>query len=346
MTEKNTKTGNTSQNLITALSIIVALAAVAYAAMMHMEREAPVEIHQSSVAMTSSSEATENNPVVMTIEGRNVTRSEVLNNFIQSGSRLPPNAELANVFPLLQEQYLVGEVIINAAKEKGLNDQHPAIQDRLRQAYQGALRAVYLEQIGEDLVSEEDIRQAYYDIVVNAPEAMERRARHILLPSQKAANALIIRLEQGADFAKLAEEKSTGPTAANGGNLGFFTREQMVPEFSEAAFALEIGEFTKKPVQTQFGWHIIKVEEERVQPKPEFEQVKEQLAVQLRQAATQQEIQSLRENADVTLFTLEGDVVDVAPASGEDMSTETMEAEAAVPTPAEEDSAETPAEAE
>jgi peptidyl-prolyl cis-trans isomerase C len=245
----------------------------------------------------------------MTIDGEEVTRVEVLNNFMQSGSQLPQGTNLNQIFPLIQEQYVMGEILVEAAKDAGIDQNHPDVQDRLRQARDQAVRAVFLQEIGEAEVTEEDIRNAYEDIVANAPDVTERKIRHILLETQAAANALIIRLQQGADFANLAEANSTGPTAQNGGDLGFIARDQVVPEFAEAAFSLDVGDFTTEPVETQFGWHIIKVEEERVRPKPTFEQARDEIANQIRQAATQEKVQELRQNADVVLFDVNGNTV-------------------------------------
>jgi peptidyl-prolyl cis-trans isomerase C len=206
----------------------------------------------------------------------------------------------------LQEQYLVEKLTIDAAKERGIDQSHPEVQERLRQALESAIRAEYIAEIGEDAVSEADVQNAFQDVVANAPASMERRARHILVETQEAANALIIRLEQGADFAELAEENSVGPTAPQGGDLGYFTREQMVPEFSQAAFDLEVGSFTKTPVETQFGFHVILVEEERERAKPAFEDVRDQLRDQLRQAAIQGELQKLRQQVNFEVFDLNG----------------------------------------
>ena len=112
-------------------------------------------------------------------------------------------------------------------------------------------------------------------------EQINRYARHILVKTEDEAKAIIKELDDGADFEATAKEKSTGPSGPNGGDLGFFGKGQMVPEFETAAFALDKGSFTKEPVQTQFGWHVIKVEDKRPQEKPKFEDVAAQLRQQL-----------------------------------------------------------------
>ncbi len=103
------------------------------------------------------------------------------------------------------------------------------------------------------------------------------KARHILVKTEDEAKEIIKELEGGADFAELAKAKSTGPSGTKGGDLGTFGKGQMVPEFEAAAFALEVGEFSKEPVKTQFGFHVIKVEDKLDQPLPTFEEAREQL---------------------------------------------------------------------
>jgi len=258
---------------------------------------------------TKQYEVGENNPVVLTLDGRDVTRVEVLDNFAKSGSQLPQGANLAQVFPLMQEQYLIGELIANAADAKGIDSDHPVVQKELNAVLERATRAAYIDEVGKEKVADEDVRKAYEDIIGNAPAQMERKARHILVEKESTANALIVKLNQGRDFAKLAEKESTGPTGPKGGDLGYFVAGEMVPEFSKAAFDLEIGKFTQKPVKTQFGYHIIKVEDERERAKPTFEEVKDQLAGQLRQAATSEAIQALRKDADVIVFNFAGEEI-------------------------------------
>jgi peptidyl-prolyl cis-trans isomerase C len=110
-------------------------------------------------------------------------------------------------------------------------------------------------------ISASDVKARYDKEVAATPPEEEISARHILVEAEEEAKALITELDAGKDFAELAKEKSTGPSAGNGGDLGYFTKGRMVPEFEAAAFALEKGQYGKEPVKTQFGWHVIKVEE-------------------------------------------------------------------------------------
>jgi peptidyl-prolyl cis-trans isomerase C len=113
--------------------------------------------------------------------------------------------------------------------------------------------------------------------MASAPPVNEVHARHILVKSKEEADAIIKQLDGGADFQKLANEHTADPGGkTTGGDLGYFGPGQMVPEFEKAAFALDVGTYTKQPVQSQFGWHVIKVEDKRSQQPPAFDQVKEQ----------------------------------------------------------------------
>lgn len=299
---------NSKQNIITAVSIIIALIAVVYALMGHVEKPGTVDVSAPIISDKAYSEG-ENNPVVMQINGKDVTRAEIMDNFTQSGSQLPQGTNLVQIFPLLQEQYLVGHLLTNAAKDAGIDQNTPYVQKQLKSTLDQAIRAAYIEKMGDDEISEDDVKKAYDDIVGNANPIMERKAHHILVETESAANALILKLENGADFVTLAKENSTGPSADNGGDLGYFAKEEMVPEFATAAFALNVGEYTKEPVQTQFGYHVIRVDDERARPKPTFDEVKDQLAEQLKQAVVREKMTKLRDDAKIILFDMNGNPI-------------------------------------
>src|SRR6202034_2466653 len=125
-------------------------------------------------------------------------------------------------------------------------------------------------------LSEDAERKVYEEAVKQVKSEPEVHARHILVPTEDEAKAIVAQLKGGADFAALSKEKSKDPGAADGGDLGYFTKDQMVPEFSAVAFKLDKGQISD-PVKTQFGWHVIKVEDKRTKPTPTFEQVKPQI---------------------------------------------------------------------
>ena len=168
------------------------------------------------------------------------------------------------------------KLLANRAAVEGL-DEKESFKARMAFVQSRNLHNLYFQETIVANVTDEEVRERFdNEIAAMAPES-EIKARHILVASEEEAKAIVAELAQGKDFAELAKEKSTGPSGANGGDLGFFGKGQMVPEFEEAAFGLENGKFTTTPVKPQFGWHVILKEEEREKPKPEFEQVKDQI---------------------------------------------------------------------
>lgn len=128
-----------------------------------------------------------------------------------------------------------------------------------------------------DPVTDADIKARYEKELAATPPEEEVSARHILVKTEEEAKAIITELDAGKDFAELAKEKSTGPSAGQGGDLGYFTKGRMVPEFEAVAFTLKAGEYAKQPVETQFGWHVIKLEDRRQTAAPAFEAVADQV---------------------------------------------------------------------
>lgn len=131
----------------------------------------------------------------------------------------------------------------------------------------------YLAQKIAATVSDADVQAQYDADVKNLPTPQETRARHILVKTKEEADVIVDELNDGADFIELARTKSTGPSGPNGGDLGYFTKDRMVKPFADAAFLMEPGSHSKEPVQSQFGWHVIKVEDRRNKPKPSFEEM-------------------------------------------------------------------------
>ena len=153
-------------------------------------------------------------------------------------------------------------------------------------------QAVAADYVSRNQATDEEMRALYDDQMANAE--LEFKARHILVETQGEATALIGELEGGADFAELAQENSPGPSASTGGDLGWFPPDRMVAEFSAAVQQLQDGEFTKEPVQTQFGWHVILREDSREATPPTFESLSNALRQQVEQQKLQSYLESLR----------------------------------------------------
>ncbi|MFQ5785499.1 MAG: peptidylprolyl isomerase [Alphaproteobacteria bacterium] len=248
--------------------------------------------------------AAEDDPVVAVVNGAEIRRSEVLE--IQQA--LPEQYQSVPfdvVFPALVERLIDLQLVAGEGRKAGLEDD-PFVRRRMAQIETRVIREAYLTRYIEQNVSEEMVRAHYDAFIAETPPQEEIRARHILLDSEEAAKAVILRLSDGADFAELAKESSIGPSAPRGGDLGYFTRSTMVPEFAEAAFALAVGEVSPAPVKTQFGWHVIKIEDRRTAAPPTFEEVGEKMNNEVTEQVVRKLMDKLREVATIERFNADG----------------------------------------
>ena len=185
-------------------------------------------------------------------------------------------------FPPAQWRSILTDVLVDMtllakeAEKEGLQKDED-FQRQVKFLTTQALRNAYVSQKLEASITEAELKAAYDAELANFKGEEEVRARHILVKTKEEAEKLIKELDGGADFAELAKANSSDGSAAAGGDLGFFGKGRMVPEFETAAFALEPGKYTKEPVQSQFGWHVLKLDEKRIQPAPAFEDVQDGL---------------------------------------------------------------------
>ncbi len=171
---------------------------------------------------------------------------------------------------------------------------------------EGVLSRQFLNGFAESKMTDDAVKAAYDDMVKDFKPEKEVHARHILVKTEDEAKAIIKELKEGADFAETAKAKSTGPSGATGGDLGFFARGAMVPAFEKAAFELKNGEVSAEPVKTQFGYHIIKVEESRDSEAPKLADVAEKLKGEIANDAVKKLIDDLRKKAEIKLFDKDG----------------------------------------
>lgn len=236
--------------------------------------------------------------VVARVNGEEILRSEV---FILAQS-LPPQYQnqLAEVYPLLVQRLVDFKLAYAAGMADGLaNDQEVKI--RLAEAEKRVIRDIWIERAVTALTTDDALQASYKDYLAANPPRTELSARHILLENEEAARDIIAKLDGGGDFAELAKEHSTGPSGPRGGDLGTFTPDQMVPEFSAAAQALAPGQYSKDPVKTQFGWHIIKLEGQSEAAPPSFEDMEAQLRQELAGTSVEAVLSSLRETAEIEI---------------------------------------------
>lgn len=247
------------------------------------------------------------NPVVAKMKGGEVTRLDVFN-FIQS---LPPQTRqlpLEQLYPMALEQVINARLI--AEKTKGVNlDGDAEVKKQLAEAKTQIVRTVYIEQQITKKVTDERLKAVYDEYVKNFPDIQDVKGRHILVKEESKAKDLIKQLNEGASFEELAKANSIDGTAQNGGDLGYFAKTDVVPAFGEAAFNLKVGEYTKKPVKTDFGYHVIKVEEQRKRPPASFEDIKPFLEAQVRRQILDEMVQDWRTQADIQRFDINGDAI-------------------------------------
>jgi peptidyl-prolyl cis-trans isomerase C len=247
-------------------------------------------------APIGASRAQDTDPVVARVNGVDIHESDLAFAEEEVGGNMP------NMAPEQKRDYLINylvdvTVLSQAADQQKLADR-PEIKHRLSFDHNRLLMEALLQEVGRAALSDAEEHKVYDEAVKQVKNEEEVHARHILVPTEDEAKAILAQLKGGADFATLAKEKSKDPGAANGGDLGYFTKEQMVPEFAEVAFKLDKGQISD-PVKTQFGWHIIKVEDKRIKPTPTFEQVKPQIDNYIAHRAQAAMVEKLRGGATV-----------------------------------------------
>lgn len=238
----------------------------------------------------------DDNPVLAKVNGSEIRQSDVTaaeKDIGPSLAQLDPASRQASVVQLLIDLKLVSK----AAEDKKIADT-PDFKQKLAFTRSRLLMDTLLDQEGKAAVTDAALKQVYDDAAKQISGEQEVHARHILVETEDKAKDIIAKLKKGADFAELAKKESKDPGASDGGDLGFFTKDQMVPEFSAAAFALEPGKISD-PVKSQFGWHVIKVEEKRARKAPPFDQVKPQLEAFVVRKAQAEYVAKLRADAKI-----------------------------------------------
>jgi peptidyl-prolyl cis-trans isomerase C len=236
------------------------------------------------------------NPVLVKVNGAEIRQSDVTLAEEELGpslAQMDPATKKENVLAFLIDM----KIVAKAAEDKKIEDR-PDFKARLAFTRNRLLMDNLLAAEGKAATTDEAMKKVYDEAAKQIEGEQEVHARHILVETEDEAKAIEAELKKGADFAELAKTKSKDPGAADGGDLGFFTKDQMVPEFSAVAFTLEPGKISD-PVKSQFGWHVIKVEEKRNRKAPDFEQVKAQIETYVTRKAQAEYVAKLREAAKV-----------------------------------------------
>ncbi len=238
--------------------------------------------------------------VAATVDGEAVLVSDV-ERLAATLSQQYPKAPLDELRRQVVQRLVERKLIVRAALEAGL-DREPEVRRRLAEIRDDVLQEIYLTERVNSEVTEEKLRAAFRQMTAKLAGKEEVHARHILVAEEAEATALIAELNGGADFSDLAKQHSTGPSGKDGGDLGYFGKDAMVPPFAEAAFALKPGEITTQPVRTRFGWHVIKVEDRRPLPLPTYEDSLDDLRGTEAQIVVNRTLDRLREAASVQVF--------------------------------------------
>ena len=264
----------------------------------------------AALLLTAPAFAQDKDPLVAKVNGTEIHQSD-LDIIETEAGQIPPMSEAA------KKDYLVAFMTDMILVSKAAQDQKlgntPEFAKKLEFNRNKLLMSELLEKTGKAALTNEAMHKVYDDAVKQMPAEEEVHARHILVraaPGDEAASkaaeekikTVVARLNKGEDFAKVASEVTEDPSGkANGGDLGFFSKEQMVPEFADAAFSLDKGKISA-PVKTQFGWHVIKVEDKRTKPAPSFDDVKPQVEAFVTRKAQADLVTKLRETAKVEKF--------------------------------------------
>jgi peptidyl-prolyl cis-trans isomerase C len=259
------------------------------------------------IVAATSLYAQDKDPLVAKVNGTEIHQSDLAVAEAEAG-QIPPMSPEAKRDYLVQ--FMADMILVSkAAEAKKLGDT-PDFKRKLSFARDKLLMEVLLQSVGKEAMTDAAMHKVYDDAIKQMGEEQEVHARHILIraaagdeKASKAAEdkikAVIARLKMGEDFAKVAKEVTEDPSGkANGGDLGYFTKEQMVPEFADVAFKLEKGQISD-PVKTQFGWHVLKIEDKRNKPVPKFEDVKGQIEQYVTRRAQAELVTKLRAEANI-----------------------------------------------
>jgi len=257
--------------------------------------------------------AAQQDPVVARVNGTELHRSEVL----AARQMLPAQVQqipFDQVYPQLLDSLVTNLLAAQAGRKQKLADD-PEVKKRLQWAQDQIIEEVYLGRYIRGAMTDDRIKARYDQFVKDQKPQDQVNAKHILVKTEDEAKTVIADLKGGGDFAAIAKEKSNDPgTKATGGDLGWFTKDEMVPEFAEAAFKLQKGQYTEAPVKTQFGYHVIMLVDRRTAPPPTMEEARPQVVALLQRELIEQKVKELRTSAKIETFNLDGSKPSATPA--------------------------------
>ena len=247
-----------------------------------------------SIMFVTATQA-QNIPIVANVNNEDIS----LETMIHAMNELPPEIQ-SQPFMSYYEDLLERVIDIKLFAQEGKKmklDEEPSVRAAIDFVIEKVLMQAFLSKYVQENIKEENIKASYNNFIADETSREEIKASHILMDTESEAIDVINMLNDGDDFAELAKNKSTGPSGPSGGDLGWFKRGQMVPPFEKAAFSLNKNEITQRPVQTQFGWHVIKIFDKRIPEAPSYESMKSKLIQDLERKIVSKKIQDLRNDA-------------------------------------------------
>ena len=263
---------------------------------------APASAQQAPTTLQAQDAA--GDPVLAIVDGAPIRRSD-----LQGLQRVLPaqfqQMPLEMLFPMLIDRMIDAKLLAIAGRKDNIHTD-PEVKARVASYEERLIQDAYLTRRIAAAATEEAIQARYRKFVAENPAETEVSARHILVASEQKAREILAALSKGGDFAKLAAENSLDPSGKdNGGDLGFFKKGDMVPEFSEMAFSLKDGQTAEKPVKSQFGWHVIRVDKVRTVAQS-LDDLREEITGQISQEVVTAEVARLRNGVKIERFNFDG----------------------------------------
>ena len=248
---------------------------------------------------TALEQIAKEDPLLARVNGEEIRWTDV----VESARGLPEpyRSQIEVIFPALLERLIDVRLIAWAGRQAGLAEDE-AVRRQVAEFEDRLISETFIRREVTERITLAMVRARYDAYAAELTARAEVRARHILLDNEEDAKAVIAALNAGADFAELAHQRSLGPTAEQGGDLDYFTRNNMTPAFAAAAFELEAGEYSPTPVKTAFGWHVIKVEDRRAEEPAGFFEMRARLQEEIAREMMDEFLRGLRERAEIELY--------------------------------------------
>lgn len=283
---------------------------------MNIESNKAESVASSDDAVDAEKVEENANPILARVEGNEIKRQDVLdfiNTMPAQMRQIPPQ----QLFPMALEQ-LIGNQIVDKQVQGTDLANNEDVKEQIAVVTKQIIRTKFLEDAIAERTTDERIQAEYNKYLEKFPKVEEVRASHILVDDEKLSKSLINKLNKGEAFDVLAKENSKDGSAEQGGDLGYFAKEDVVPAFADAAFATEVGAYTKKPIKTEFGYHIILVKEKRDRPPAPIEQAKPYIEKELQRVILDEVVTAWKEEVEIERFDINGNPLpDQEPAAGE-----------------------------